>query len=116
MFIDIIVGILCAWISYRLMQRRDDIQERNRGSPHFSVAMRDVNLEIQKPLESVYLVYQNQEFIFQATSIDEVAKGIHDKYSVDGIGMHFTFLNKDKEVPEKEWKQLYNTLDKAFNK
>lgn len=114
MFIDIIVGILCAWISYRLMQRREEGNPHIRGSPYYKIAKRDIRLEIQKPLDSVYLVYHDQDFIFQATSIDEVAKGIHDKYSE--YGSHFTFLNKDKEVPEKEWKQLYTTLDKAFNK
>jgi alkyl hydroperoxide reductase subunit AhpC len=114
MFIDIIVGILCAWISYRLMQRREESNPHIRGSPYYNVVKRDIRLEIQKPLESVYLVYHDHDFVFQCTNIDDLAKGIYDKYSSNG--MHFTFLNKDKEVPEKEWRHLYKTLEEMFNK
>jgi len=106
MLLDIIVGILFALIGLELMKRRVQIEPEYR-----SIQSRKIELEIHKPQDNVYLVYVEGDFILQATSIEECANKICDKFGAVSMG----FVNKDKEVPEQEWKILFDTIINKLN-
>jgi len=100
MLLDIVVGLLCAWISLKLMSRRQAID------PITKVQHKRLELEIHKPQDGIYLVYSNGDFVLQATSIEDCATKITEKFGTVSMG----FINKDKEVPEKEWDLLFKSV------
>ncbi|NBP03253.1 MAG: hypothetical protein EBU90_24775 [Proteobacteria bacterium] len=106
MLIDIIVGVLCAWLSMKI------ISIRSKDSPVFKIQeYKHLNIEIQKPLDNVYLVYLDDDFVFQATSVEDCADKILDKFGKNNM----KFKNKDNEVPEKEFNLLMDTLLSKIN-